>query len=456
LFELKDRSDCLFGRGADLELLKQRAKQRGLTAVIARPQMGKSWLLTELARQLSQSAAVGFSESYGESADLMLRAIVDLYQRRLADTTFWQQAKLFWRQNKDKLLPGLAAALGRIAEGATVPAASVVKEAIEGLVGANETLKSGGVRIPTLMYEQAQSLIQSVFSISEQPICLFFDQWEQSLDPALEGKTIRAFLSHIGEWPPCHIFLALRDEDGESLAIVNDLVQQYPAAQSYPLREMRLGDDGEKARLLRFLHECIPAVRNIDGGKIIDLISGYPGVIYRWIEENRLGRIATANDLDEVADDAQAYRFRELQGLLKNLSVEQRNLAIRIALVPSIANPQTLQALRGAIMEQIPDSEFDELRNVGILETSDPPSYGHPKRMEAVVRLLISDYKPSLRSEGEALGCAWLSRFPASIEGTYPPFRLLRHSRGTLVSWNGAPSLRPCVNPAGAWLANPP
>jgi hypothetical protein len=98
--ELPDHSQVLFGREPDLAYLLERSEQSGITAVIGRAQMGKSWLLTELARRLSHEAGsvhspaihfqtllgrplylVGFAESLGETADLLLRAVVDLYAR---------------------------------------------------------------------------------------------------------------------------------------------------------------------------------------------------------------------------------------------------------------------------------------------------------------------------------------------------------------------------------------
>ena len=40
----EDRSDRLLGRERDLDALQDRVRFRGMTAVVARPQMGKSWL----------------------------------------------------------------------------------------------------------------------------------------------------------------------------------------------------------------------------------------------------------------------------------------------------------------------------------------------------------------------------------------------------------------------------
>ena len=79
--EIPNRSDILFGRERDLQALAKRADQKGLTAVVARPMMGKSWLLAELQRGLSDHWLVGSAKSYGQTSDLTLRAVVDLYQR---------------------------------------------------------------------------------------------------------------------------------------------------------------------------------------------------------------------------------------------------------------------------------------------------------------------------------------------------------------------------------------
>ena len=86
--EFIDRSEVLFGRGPDLAYLIERAERPGVTAVVGRAQMGKSWLLTELARRLTQERSpsllgrqqflVGLTESMGETSDLFLRAVVDL------------------------------------------------------------------------------------------------------------------------------------------------------------------------------------------------------------------------------------------------------------------------------------------------------------------------------------------------------------------------------------------
>jgi hypothetical protein len=84
--------DRLFGRQKDIDFLQERASCTGLTAIVARPQMGKTWLRQETARRLSPVAGgrwlVGYAEATGSTLDLLLRSIADLYQRWLEDATF--------------------------------------------------------------------------------------------------------------------------------------------------------------------------------------------------------------------------------------------------------------------------------------------------------------------------------------------------------------------------------
>src|SRR5271154_3520662 len=105
--EFRDRRAELFGRTKDLQALVSRAGHQGITAVVGRPQMGKSWLLTELARLLStdfnRPYCVGFTSSSGQTPDLLLRAVVDLYTRWLSDSTYVEQAKIVWEQQKTGL-----------------------------------------------------------------------------------------------------------------------------------------------------------------------------------------------------------------------------------------------------------------------------------------------------------------------------------------------------------------
>ena len=255
--ELADRRDQLFGRDGDLANLVRHARYKGLTAVVARPQMGKSWLLTELARLLAQEHEprnlVGFAKSRGETPDLLLRAVVDLYARWLSDANSWQKAKQVLENEKANLLANFAQALarifGKVADPAFKGLAAVIEEVINGLVVADDRLRTGGLKLPTLSYDQARDVVGSVAKISGCPIALFLDQWEKSPDVSREAKTLDSFLRHLNEWPLCHIFMALRPDE-PACGEVESLAKSLPAqAKIYPLKGMDL-DEAEQMRLL--------------------------------------------------------------------------------------------------------------------------------------------------------------------------------------------------------------
>jgi hypothetical protein len=161
--ELIDRSDSLFGREPDLAHLLQRSEHRGLTAIEGRAQMGKSSLLMELARRLSADSApsllapqprlIGFVESQGETSDLMLRAVVDLYSRWLSNSNYREQAKVVFAQQRHDFVGRAGEAAGtlfeklfKLAGGPLEVVGGLVKETFEGLAVANRELQSGGIQ----------------------------------------------------------------------------------------------------------------------------------------------------------------------------------------------------------------------------------------------------------------------------------------------------------------------
>ena len=81
-----DERHRLFGREADIQHLFDCTKQSGVTAVVARPLMGKTWTLTEVARCLMKEnhCLVGYHESTATSH--LLYAVSNLYTRWLADS----------------------------------------------------------------------------------------------------------------------------------------------------------------------------------------------------------------------------------------------------------------------------------------------------------------------------------------------------------------------------------
>jgi hypothetical protein len=74
-----------FGRQVDLDYLLGRARTTGLTAVMGRPQEGKTRLLEEARDKLrEQGLIVGYAESTGQYGDVLLRAVRNAYEHASA------------------------------------------------------------------------------------------------------------------------------------------------------------------------------------------------------------------------------------------------------------------------------------------------------------------------------------------------------------------------------------
>ncbi|MFQ5481738.1 MAG: hypothetical protein ACE5ER_03175, partial [Nitrospinaceae bacterium] len=95
--KIHDRSQQFFGRAAHLGHLLERGGQPGLTAISAQPQVGKSWLMDELARHFHEEnpgeSIVGYSELNDRSPQHFQYAVQDLYERWLTQADFYEQAK---------------------------------------------------------------------------------------------------------------------------------------------------------------------------------------------------------------------------------------------------------------------------------------------------------------------------------------------------------------------------
>jgi hypothetical protein len=387
--ELLDRSDRLFGREADLRALSDRLRTKGLTALVARPRMGKSWLLMELGRRLAAGTdqyLVGLFDNPGTS-DPVLRAVQDLYAR--------------WLQRVD--LPHRSIVLSDIAD------------ALEGRLMRNQPAES--LSLAPLRYEQVQLLIETAGRISGRRIVLFLDAWEKTQASRAESDLLDSFLRRLDEWPECHIVLALRargsspdPRDQEALESVEMLVQSRPAqASMYELGEMEL-DDAESDRLMEFLRREVPTSAALEGETLIGLIDGYPGVIDSWraLENKWRAQESRPNgqapiDLVREAEAAHQSRYPDLPGLLETLAADTLKLAIRLALLPVAASTAGWGDLQGAILRDIDEAWLDDLRRAGVLVSVHPPGFGHASRAEYALSWFLSKHSIRTRQETEGL-----------------------------------------------------
>jgi hypothetical protein len=261
-------------------------------------------------------------------------------------------------------------------------------------------MRTGGVQLPTLSYEQARDFVSSVAQISRRPINLFLDQWEKSPDAALESKTLDSFLTHLDDWPLCHIFMALR-ADEPAHGEVEKLADVLPGtAEIYPLHDMDLGLD-EGRRLTAFVRGTVSAAGDQSDENLLGLVDGFPGVLYRWTSDYQREHMKSLQDLESVAKAAQEYRFSELNKLLPGLDGDRRRIAIRVALQP--LSDRTWPILRKEWLGGLSEGLIDELALATILEGRDPPGFGHAKRWEAARDWFLMHRRADARSELEDL-----------------------------------------------------
>jgi hypothetical protein len=415
--QLENRTGRLFGREADLTRLLQRTGRPGLTAIVGPPQIGKSWLLMELAyrldRETNPRCLVGFTRSPKGANDPLLQVVSDLYQRWLGDSTSWDQVKTVWEQQKDGLLPAFAKFVGKLSEKAAklVPGlgelmGTAIRESLEGLVAASEDLDTGRVTVSRLEYTEAQELLSSVRGITKRRIALVMDQWEETGDLNLQRNAFRDFVREPEQWPDCHILLGAR-ERSDAANLLHGLEAEYPGgACVYTLGEMDLTADTEQRRLVSFLRAQpqLRAIENIADQRVLKLIGGYPRVISRWTAEEVRDTVRSFEGLAQLAKDANEFRYRDLEKLLLDLDGDRRKLAARIALVPLIEDTDAWRALRPIILANLDPNALDDLKLADVLDKEAvAPRFGHPTRRDAARAFLNARRGEAVRAEAEGL-----------------------------------------------------
>ena len=315
---------------------------------------------------------------------------------------------MVWEQQKPNLLPSIAKTVAKIFKEtvgkAAKPVAVAVEDAINGLIAADQSLKTGGVQLPTLSYEQARDLVAAVATISGSRIALFLDQWEKSPDVARESKTLDAFIRHLEDWPHCHVFLALRPEEPAYGTVQKLVASLVGPVELYPLEPMQLADPAERARLIRYVQRDVAAAARSDDQTLLDLVEGYPGVLYQWTNSYQREHMRTQTDLARVAAAAQRNRFPELDDLLPPLDGDLRRLAVRLALLP-LGGAPVWDAIKAEVLDGLDAGLIDDLCRAKVLESksADPPSFGHAKRWETARAWFVDEQRNRVKTEAAAL-----------------------------------------------------
>ncbi len=267
-----------------------------------------------------------------------------------------------------------------------------MEDSFNSLHESNKDLQTGGLTIPALPYDQAQELISILNRIAEKSVVLIPDAWEQSVTMDAEHGVLKAFLSHLDEWPDCHVLLGVRhpdikapDASDRGFLMAQDLEQSLPGTASlYPLQEMHLEDPTEKHNLAAYLRIKIKAAVGLKDEELFQMVQGFPGVLNYWLSDIKREQMGDKNDMAQVAADAQAYRYPEFGALLPALSKDERILAIRLALMPRL-NQELWLNYKEIILHEFNDGEglVDELNIKRVMEAGSYPTYGHETRHSA-------------------------------------------------------------------------
>jgi tetratricopeptide (TPR) repeat protein len=412
IYSFPDRRDRLFGREPDIHRLIDRAGQTGLTALVARPMMGKTWALEEVARRLLEEGRflVGYHESKGSETSHLLYAVSNLYTRWLADSTMRDQALSLWQRHKETLVPRVGQMVGLLFDklaGKQLPEGigAAVRSAFDGLAEAQGDLLTGGLRLAPLPYDQAQSLVALVAGISARRVVLILDAWEKSPSLRAEHATLESVLKHREDWASTHVLVAIRDpqqatggkaadealEHAENLCQLsaNAVIQRLEASISVDVRESR--------RMLDHIRSHVAAASGEPDETLLRWVDGYPGVLDRWTSAASAAVPLTSADLPRIATEAQALRYTDLHQLLSGLNDGRLTLAARLACFPRL-DAESWEVHKSILLKDQDEASVDVLVDASVLDLHEAfPSYGHDTRHAAARRWFGKHKLPLLR-----------------------------------------------------------
>ena len=412
--DFQDRRARLFGRQADVEALLNRCREKGFTLISGRPKMGKSWLIEETCRRLEaeQGCLVGHFECPGGPADAPLRAVADAYTRWLSTSSFRKQAASLLERHRGSLVGKVGELVGSILDNALseslpVPLRLGLEDRFRSLAALDQDLKTGGLKLRPLPYEQARDLSVLLSRLSERRVVLVFDQWEKSADWKHEAELVDTYLRNREDWPNGHVFGVVRT-DPKSEDLVRDaraLIREWPAAVEYVLGGMALGDssgDSEAARLVAFVRNLMPdATRDLSDSQLVDQVHGYPGVLYQWTEE----QARSEDELVQGAKNAQANLYPDLEAALECLSREGKvaaiEVAIRLALIPHLSQSEVREVVFPLALDSGAEEVVIELQDRGVLsqEALEFPSFGHETRREVAAQWALRNVPARVRQQ---------------------------------------------------------
>ena len=328
----------------------------------------------------------------------------DLYTSWLSEANYLQQARKLWSDHEGKivdLLGDSAAKLSTVfkAKDPTGTISAAVKTFFSGMVNTNEQLKTGGIELPRLSYEQAQSVLTVVHLLSGKQVILILDALEQSPDVKKESANLHLYLDQLDQWPPCHFLLAVRapaknEAETEAYIEAKHFAAESARAELKPLLPMELTALAEQDRLFLWLHEVVPGTKELDADILIQMLDGFPGILRRWKDRPD---IIDEEEFQALAEAAQAYRYQEVGNILEELRVNNRELlefAIRLVMLPEYTSEEEWQPFINVILKDEKNlSILTDLRKFGLLEDDRFPCFGLTARYEFCQRYVTTELR---------------------------------------------------------------
>ena len=402
-----NRCPQLFCREDDIITLRKRCGNGGATILYARPRMGKTWTVHEVGRRCREEGfLVGYHECEPQSEDNLLACVANLYASWIGDSS--RHREIATRLTEREPPPIVREFFSVLSSYLPVTPVTTADELSAATVSAMRMIMApygqfsnwrtaGGSN----SYSTLGEILRFAASTSGSRCVLLLDAWEQSR--GLQGD--QCFFANPADrssgWQLVHVIFASRSGEPAQL-LAERMASGNPQVEVVPLEPICFNEI-EARRLRDYLADTVAVTAKQTMGWLIREIAGFPGVIAQWVAAR--SRIQSRRELANEARAAHNYRYLEFDVLIPSLSVTERKIAMRMALMPSLS-PRMWENFRLAVFRDIPEFEkiLDELYFKGVFEGPNG-HYGHLTRYIAANEWFRSHsrYKEAAREELKAL-----------------------------------------------------
>jgi len=353
--------------------------------------MGKTWLLKEFARQISEnkSSLVGYSNQV--STQSILRAISDCYESALSEKNFKAQLKKIFKQEKGNWI----ARYGR-----TIVNLCLFSNSLKTLAGEvltdfesiNQRLLTADLELERDEYEEVLRVVKLITETdsSNRSIILILDAVEVVENIEREFNILDRFIKNTDQWPHCHFIIAYKHPDNSPTA--NKLTHKWgiqlstlrpPVSEDYELPKMHLENHPEEIkRLINYLHSNIKVTQQLTDDRLLEIIDGYPGVLEFWTSQERHKSIISIKELTSIAVNAKKRLYVEIIESMESLDDEERKLIIRVTFLPPISR-ESWHELKQIVLDELPEPTIDTLNRKRVLNGQPYPDFGHSDAQRA-------------------------------------------------------------------------